>query len=535
MQGYKFRLHQAIGEDVSIDRDVYLTQAVDITDYVYSGADFAAFGPAGSQTQYYILIRNVPRSTIASVIANRPTIIDIGTAGTASVTDPQITKLTSERGWEWATSGYFVPATSRITVRESLTWDVSGLTGSARSYQPNDQNAQLIFIKLRITGSGALNGTYYGIIFDDRVSDLCYAYFAIEDAFSEPVTPPDTPSETPTVTPNGHYGIGVTQKGNMTFVNYAQALSRVNTGSHGLRMYSVGDGAIDALYSRLWSADIWDKWANRKFSPIGGILSLHRVPVIAPTVGTVSSVTIAGQQYPVGSAQLVSDNIVTIDFGAIEIPEISGSFLDYSPYCSAMLYLPFIGAVGIDINAISDGYIAVRYTFDLISGNCIAQVLTIDRDRSSIIYGTYPGNAAYKYPISGNDNGGFAVLGAAAGIATAGLSLAATGGSAAPLAASIVSGAATSISAEHHLQQAGTLPANTAALGDLRVYLVITRPAYLTPDHYVDVKGYPAGDGHTVGSYTGLLAGELHAESITGATDAEKQEIESAFRGGVFV
>lgn len=401
-------------------------------------------------------------------------------------------------------------------------------------FPSNPDNISKNFYACTFTLNGEiLLGIY---IYDPRYSsnNALWGMFFTASVFDESPRLP-TKSETGTVTPNGHYGVGKTTKGDMVFVNYAGALSRVNTGTHGLRMYDVGEGAVNALYGRLWSQDIWDKWANRKFSPIGGILSLHRVPLAAPTAGTVSSVTIAGQQYPVGSAALVSDNIVTRDFAEVLIPEIAGSFLDYAPYCSAMLYLPFIGSVGIDVNTISSGSIAVRYTFDLISGNCIAQVRTVDRDGSAIIYGTYAGNAAYKYPISGNDNGGFAVLGAAAGIATAGLAVAATGGSAAPLAASIVSGAAASISAEHHLQQAGSLPANTAALGDLRIYLVITRPAYLTPDDYESIKGYPAGDGHTVGSYSGLLSGELHAESIVGATDSEKQEIESAFRGGVFV
>lgn len=392
------------------------------------------------------------------------------------------------------------------------------------------------------------SGTYFSVhmgtftVYGDKWLAIYYRQgdrqiyvWCISENFFDESERPETKSETGTVTPDGHWGTGKTTKGNMVFVNYAAALSRVNTGTHGLRMYDVGEGAVNALYERLWSQDTWDKWANRKFSPIGGILSLHRVPLAAPTAGTVSSVTIAGQQYPVGSAALVSDNIAIRNFAEVQIPEIAGSFLDYAPYCSAMLYLPFIGSVSIDVNTISSGSIAVRYTFDLISGNCIAQVRTVDRDGSAIIYGTYAGNAAYKYPISGNDNGGFAVLGAAAGIATAGLAVAATGGSAAPLAASIVSGAASSISAEHHLQQAGSLPANTSALGDLRIYLVITRPAYLTPDGYENIKGYPAGDGHTVGSYTGLLSGELHADSIPAATDWEKKEIERLFAEGVII
>lgn len=434
--------------------------------------------------------------------------------GRREVVDPE---------WSGAQNDYRYQILLETQNEEWITLGMSGASNACVNAQYN------IYTSSFISG-----GIKYCAMYYYTTGGSVHGFFLSENVFDESPREP-TKSETGTVTPDGHYGTGITTKGSMTFVNYAGALSRVNTGTHGLRMYDVGEGAVNALYERLWSQDIWDKWANRKFSPIGGILSLHRVPLAAPTAGTVSSVTIAGQQYPVGSAALVSDNIAIRDFAAVEIPEIAGSFLDYAPYCSAMLYLPFIGSVGIDVNTISSGSIAVRYTFDLISGNCIAQVRTVDRDGSAIIYGTYAGNAAYKYPISGNDNGGFAVLGAAAGIATAGLAVAATGGSAAPLAASIVSGAASSISAEHHLQQAGSLPANTAALGDLRIYLVITRPAYLTPDGYEDIKGYPAGDGHTVRSYTGLLSGELHADEIPSATDWEKKEIERLFAEGVIL
>lgn len=368
-----------------------------------------------------------------------------------------------------------------------------------------------------------------------RQGDRQIYVWCISENFFDESERPETKSETGTVTPKGHWGTGKTTKGDMQFVNYAGALSRVNTGAHGLRMYEVNDAVVDALYNKLWSNDIWDKWQNKKYSPIGGILSLHKMPLDVATIGSLSNITISGQQYPVGTVYPVQTSIEFLEFAPVSIPEIAGSFLDYAPYSTAALYLPFIGIVPIDVNAISNGSIAVRYTFDLINGNCIAQVRTVDRDGSAIIYGTYGGNAAYKYPISGNDNGGFAVLGSAVGVLTAGVVTAATGGSAAPAFAASLGAVGSMMSEEHHLQQAGALPANVAALGDLRVYLVITRPAYLTPDGYGDIKGYPAGDGHTVGSYTGLLSGELHADNIPSATDWEKKEIERLFAEGVII
>lgn len=377
-----------------------------------------------------------------------------------------------------------------------------------------------------------------------------HGFFA-DKKFFESSKRPRTKSQTPTVSPGGHYGTGTTTPGNMTFSGAPAAWSHVNATEHGLRVYTVYDYNMELLYRRLWSKDVWQRFTNSRYSPISGILAYHRLPIRVPTSTSVTEITICGQDYQIGNDQnklgVASDGIVPIDAGSAEVPEVAGSFLDYAPYCSAVLHLPYIGNMPIDINKISGGKLQVRYWIDICSGNCMAHVLTTDRDGSSIIYGEYAGNCAYKYPVTGNDQGGTAVLGAAAGAATAGL-VALVGGGAAGItagkAAAGVLGAAgglaqAELNADHHLQQAGSWPANTGTLCDPNVYLIVTRPAYLTPDNYPSIVGYPAGTGHTVQSFInaggGILAGEIHAEGIDGATDAERDAIEAAFRGGVFV
>lgn len=384
-----------------------------------------------------------------------------------------------------------------------------------------------------------------------RTADNVIQYTDVSMNYWDGSYRPRTKSQTPTVSPNGHYGTGKTTPGNMTFSGAPAAWSHVNATEHGLRVYTVYDYNMELLYRRLWSKDVWQRFTNSRYSPISGILAYHRLPIIVPTATSVQEITICGQDYQIGNDEnrlgVASAGIIPIDAGSAEIQEVAGSFLDYAPYCSAVLHLPYIGNMPIDINKISGGSIEVRYWIDVCSGNCMAHVRTTDRDGSSIIYGEYAGNCAYKYPVTGNDQGGTAVLGAAAGAATAGL-VALVGGGAAGITASKaaagVLGAAgglaqAELNSDHHLQQSGSWPANTGTLCDPNVYLIVTRPAYLTPDNYPEIVGYPAGTGHTVQSFIdaggGILAGEIHADGIDGATDAERDAIESAFRGGVFV
>lgn len=398
------------------------------------------------------------------------------------------------------------------------------------------------------TGLIISGGRVYLSMFYHTTGNYVSGFFADAHLFDGSIRP-RTKSQTPTVSPNGHYGTGHTTPGNMQFSDTPAAWSMVNATEHGLRVYVVYPYNMELLYRRLWSKDVWQRFTNSRYSPISGILAYHRLPIAPHCTNSVKEITICGQDYQIGddlnTLGVVDDGIIPVECGSVDIPEVAGSFLDYSPYCSAVLHLPYIGNMPIDINKISGGSLAVRYWVDVTSGNCLAHVKTTDRDGSTIIYGEFAGNCAYKYPVTGNDQGGTAVLGAAAGAATAGM-VALVGGAeitAAKAAAGAV-GAASGIAqaelnAGHHLQQVGSWPSNTGMLSDPNVYLIVTRPAYLTPEKYPEIVGYPAGCGHKVQDFInhggGILAGELHADGITGATDAEKQAIEAAFAGGVFV
>lgn len=390
-----------------------------------------------------------------------------------------------------------------------------------------------------------------------RISNNVIRYTDVSMNYWDGSYRPKTKSKTSTVSPNGHYGTGVTTPGNMQFSDAPRSYSRINTTDHGLRVYKVTDVNVDALYERLWSKDIWQRFTNSRYSPIAGILALHKLPVdVHSTIG-LTKISICGQEYEISRYKDTFHNVDVVDadngilpvscssnipgeYGdEMPVPEYQGGFLDYEPYCSAMLHLPYIGNIPIDINAVSGGSISVRYWIDIVSGNCMAHVKTTDRNGSSMIYGEYTGNCCYKYPVTGNDQGGTAVLGAAAGAATAGLVGLASGGVGAGLAANLIGGAGgiaqAELNADHHLKQAGTWPANAGTLCDPRVFLMVTRPDFLSPDNYQELVGYPAATGHVIGDFRGLTSGVMHADGISGLTDNEKARIEAAFARGVYV
>ena len=350
---------------------------------------------------------------------------------------------------------------------------------------------------------------------------------------------PSYQSSTPSVTPQGHKPQGNINKGTEDFVDYAFSLDRANASGHGPRLYVVSDAAIDALYTQLWSPDMWTQWKSVKYNLFGGILSWHKLPCVVPYSATVQRITVNGQAYDLGtSVGIASNDKIRVTFISDLIPEIFGGYLDYGRYTSAALYLPFIGVHEIDTDRIMGGRVEVAYYIDVYSGNCCAEVRTIDRDGSQTIQGMYTGNCAYKYPLSGSDQGGAQIVGSL--VSNAGQAIvAAAAGSPAGVVNAAFNQLNTDLNAQHHAYQMSSFSGNAAALGDMRVKLVLKRPCYLTPANYAQLNGFSAASDGTVSDYQTegaktFLIGDIDTAGISG-TDEECQMIRAAFRNGVFI
>lgn len=344
----------------------------------------------------------------------------------------------------------------------------------------------------------------------------------------------------------GHQPQGNIKKGTEEFINYAFALRRANASAHGPRIYvlpySDADKAntIESLYANLWSQDMWSQWKSVKYNLFGGLLSWHRLPCIVKDTNTsISKITVNGQGYNLGSGYVTPamEDITAVEFSSDLIPELFGGFLDYGTNVSCVLYLPFCGEVTLDPDKIMGGRVEVRYFIDVYSGNCLAEVRTIDRENSQIIYGQYTGNCAYKYPLSGSDSGGAAILGTLLSNAGNIVGAAASGN---PMQAASATGGIMSayLSAPVHTAQIGSFNGNASALGDLRVKLVITRPAFVTPETLGQLNGFSAASDGIVSDYqtTGkktFVLGDISTDGIAG-TDAECEMIRNLFQGGVF-
>lgn len=383
-----------------------------------------------------------------------------------------------------------------------------------------------------------------------RINDRTVRLSVVSDNYWDgSLEVPKYQNSTPAATSGGgHQPTGNITKPNMEIIHYADDLKRRIT-NHGPRIYNVTDPlnatafAMDKVYEMLWSDSIWDNWKNKKYGVFGGIISWHKLPILINGGTTVHTITINGQQYPLGSASatLLSDDKYWKIFESKYIPEIFGGFLDYGEYTTATLYLPFCGIVNLDVDKIMGGYVNVHYCIDVYTGNCIAIVQTISKEGEKQIYGQYPGNCAYKYPVTGHDNGGFEAIGSFIGNATSAIGSAASG-NVASVVSSIGNMATTEIMRSSHTQMNGTFCGNVSCLGDLRVFIIVTRPKPITVEQFTTINGFPAASGGVVENYklndssTNIyVQGRIDVSQIDVATDAEREAIVAAFREGVYV
>lgn len=337
-----------------------------------------------------------------------------------------------------------------------------------------------------------------------------------------------------------------------------------NLWTHGLRLYSLTSAEVGVFLEEMWNFSILkmlkQKWSELtkgdNFDWLRGIITLHILPCTVGA-GEEKTITIFGQKIGNAKGHLITkdsnfQHVVTVESNDLEIPHTidENVFLDYDG-CSAYLMLPFIGQISIDVKRFRGGHIKVEYKIDILTGNCIARVYAAskklpgqfadDSGKQILIYqGT--GNCSIPIPYCGNTEGGFKQLGAIAGIGMAAAGIV-TG--TAPLT---MAGAAGAVSELTQAPQNTERHSYTASEGSGLMYpdvkLVIEGPFPQIPERQRIDYGYAAFQTAKISSfrdYPGkqpgqkeFLQGKVHAD-ITGATAAEKAEIERLFERGVMI
>lgn len=330
------------------------------------------------------------------------------------------------------------------------------------------------------------------------------------------------------------------------FPTAVQPYSGIASDGHGLHVYKMTGAEYDEVLSTLWgdgtfAQAIWRKFQNYKSNPIAAICACHKLPgSLMPTLTTQVQIRAAGCALTAAAGAYYANSKTTVDETArvLNVGKFFTSFLNWDPYTSCDLFLPFVGWTKIPADRIMGGSLTIKYRCDIITGNVSVLVRCFSgANGTGTNTATYQhtGNAALSVPISGNDNGTGKMLGAIAagiGVAAAGI---ASGGSAALAAAGAGAGLGAA-TAKNTLQTASDYSGNAASIGILTPFLIITMPIEYTSKEFRDLHGTASGIGVTVGQLEGTGYTEFSQYKCDfECTEAEAREIEDIMKSGVIL
>lgn len=290
---------------------------------------------------------------------------------------------------------------------------------------------------------------------------------------------------------------------------------------------------LKALATYMWTDPMFDLefWRKILANPMDAILGLSIIPYAIPSSGARN--VVVGNISTNVSMNVASAQFYAVDCGSIDLTEYFGSYLDYEPYTSVEIYLPFIGTRKLDMDELMPKQVHVKYHIDILSGACVAFVRSEVQSGSgtsgAVLY-TFQGNCATEIPVTGVEFGNAVrsaiSIGISAGsiMATGAVTPAAIGG-----LASSVMGCKPNVNKSNSIGASGGLMANDTP------YLIIKRPNQCKPENQNKYLGYPSFVTRNLGGISGFTQMEAVRLNNISCNDEEMTEIMTLLREGVIL
>jgi len=340
--------------------------------------------------------------------------------------------------------------------------------------------------------------------------------------------------------------------------------SHMTNGIGGTRVYMCNSGAITDIIRCFWEDnDLSDKEKTRMNQ---GIIAVHQLP--HPLVGTqygsdMSYLSLADKSVKLSSgsmARIINPlNSGTLGTFSNGLAAILDCYLDYEPYTTVSLFLPFAGTIQIPASQCIGGSITVKYYGDCTTGDivyeikCVAGKRVKDANGSPLVNHYYvSGNCAIQIPITGITNGFQQRLSSTLGAVGSGLSVAA--GVALTIAGDPVHGIplaaggaagfwASSYSAlepNKTIITGGALGGSLSGIGQKQVILKVTRPKKAYDKNWLVLGGIRSELDATLDKFsteysTTMTRVKFVNVNTINATNTEKDEIQKLLMGGVYL
>lgn len=304
--------------------------------------------------------------------------------------------------------------------------------------------------------------------------------------------------------------------------------SNTITASNLLKIYKMQPSTLSSLSDFLWSDNLFDDLKQILGNPIDSIVSLK---ILYCDVLVSSSENIILGNIDTGiSTGRVNLQYLYLDCGTIQIDEYFGNALDYNPYTTAEVFLPFCGTIPLDIDDIMKANVNIEYIIDVLSGSCVAHVKVqknVDNTELNSILYTASGNLSVDIPISANNSIGLttALVGAVAN------SVFSTS-SGSPIGE--ISSALSVSAMKQRVSKNNNLGSNFGALSIKKPYITIHRPIQSVAEDYSKFVGFPLNVNKKLKDVNGFTTVDSAILNFNALTE-EKEMIIDLLQSGVFV
>lgn len=302
-----------------------------------------------------------------------------------------------------------------------------------------------------------------------------------------------------------------------------------------IKLYKIDKANLTAFAQYLFSTSFTTNMEKMWNSVSEAILCLNLLPFTpAGTASTATDIYFDSSDSN-ADGYLITQQYEELDFGSVVINEFYGSCLDYTPYTQIQLSLPYAQTVNLDPDEFMGRSVGVKCRVDVYTGSALYLI-----DNGTSVLMQVPATLANPLPWSAKDYS--AVISSIANLAITvggGLAVLATGGASTPAAIAIAGGVAANtasnvMQAKPHYQHGGSAGMGTGIFGIQKPYLIIKRPRQCLPVDNNKYQGYPSMATLGLGNLTGFTKVlQIHLDNLP-ATDAEKKELETILKGGVW-
>ena len=312
------------------------------------------------------------------------------------------------------------------------------------------------------------------------------------------------------------------------------------------RTYALTSTEVSAMANYLWNADddLFDQIITALGlmgeKPIDGIIDLRLYPFDVAALNDVSTpaaITFGRLTSSLTGVPIPTGAVAVIDLGSCLFYPYFKNFLDYAPYTTADLYIPFIGKFPVETAQFMGHTINVKMCVDYTTGACAAVVYC---NSIPVIY--KQGVIGTSISMTGSDAAAYAqtvvqnVIGAATAATSAGFS-AASGNIPAAIgegvqAANHVFGAA---AVPTMYQSAGSSSPSCSLYMPMHPYFTIYQARPYTPADYGHNVGFACEVTTRIGATSGYAVFENVDMTGVSATAAEKAEIKALLESGVYI